>query len=124
MSQGQRSRSNLQLSEKNCLGYKSGTDDCILIKLILRIHIHATLKVTKGQGHKVKGQGQRSRYVKNNDLGFKSRTNDRIVVKLMHRVDIDATLKVTKGQGHKVKGQGQKYSFTKNCFGYISLMIV
>ena len=31
---------------KNCLGYKSGTDDCIFIKFIHGIHIHATLKVT------------------------------------------------------------------------------
>ena len=49
---------------KNCLGYKSGTDDCIFIKLIHSIHIHATLKVKLGQGHKVKGQGQICRYVR------------------------------------------------------------
>ena len=78
------------------MGYKSGTDDCIFIKLILRIHIHATLKVTKGQGHKVKGQCQICSYVKNNGLGYKSRTYDWIVVKLMYRVDIDATLEVKK----------------------------
>ena len=50
--------------KKNCLGFKSGTDDCIFIKLMLMIHINATLKVTKGQGHKVKGQGQLCRHVK------------------------------------------------------------
>ena len=71
-----------------------------------RVDIDATMKMTQGQGHKVKGQGQIYRYVKKNDIGYKSRTNDWFVVKLMHRVDIDATLKMTQGQGHKVKGQG------------------
>ena len=30
---------------KNCLGFKSQTDDCIFIKLIRSIYIYATLKV-------------------------------------------------------------------------------
>ena len=54
--------------KKKCLGYKSGTDDCVFIKLILRIYIHATLKVTKGQGHKVKGQCQICLNIKNKKL--------------------------------------------------------
>ena len=78
--------------------------------------------MTKGQGHKVKGQCQICRYVKNNGLGYKSRTYDWIVVKLMYRVDIDATSEVTKGQGHKVNGQGQICSkMLKKCLGYKSL---
>ena len=31
---------------KNCLGYKSETDDWVFTRLIHSIHIHATLKVT------------------------------------------------------------------------------
>ena len=65
------------------------------------------LKVTQGQGHKVKGQGHICHYVKNNDLGYKSRTNDWIVVKLMHRVDIDATLKVAQDQGQRSRSNSQ-----------------
>ena len=57
---------------RNCLGYKSGTDDCIFIKIIHSIYIYAMLKLTQGQGHKVKGQGQICRYVKSKDFGYKS----------------------------------------------------
>ena len=40
------------------LGYTSRINDWIEVKLMHRVDIDATLKVTKGQGHKVKGQGQ------------------------------------------------------------------
>ena len=89
----------------------------MVVKLMHRVDFDATLKVTKGQGHKVKGQGQICRYVKNNDLGYKSQTNDWIMVQLMHRVNNDATLKVTQDQGHKVKGQGQTCNYVKKLFG-------
>ena len=39
-------------------------NDCIVVKLMHRVDIDATLKVTKGQGHKVKGQGQIYSYMK------------------------------------------------------------
>ena len=46
------------------MGYKSGTDDWIKIKLMYRVDIDATFKVTQGQGHKVKGQGRICNYMK------------------------------------------------------------
>ena len=49
---------------KSCFSHKSQTNDWILIKLIHRVDIHRTFKVTQGQGHKVKGQGQKYNYVK------------------------------------------------------------
>ena len=38
-------------------GYKSWTDERILMILTYIIDIDETLKLTQGQGHKVKGQG-------------------------------------------------------------------
>ena len=64
MSQGQRSRSSMPLCKNNGLGYKSQTDNWIVVKLIQSICILATLKLTNGQCHKVKGQGQICGYVK------------------------------------------------------------
>ncbi len=46
------------------LSYKSWTIDWIMVKLMHMIKMDATLKVTKGQGHKVKGQGQICNYPK------------------------------------------------------------
>ena len=44
--------------------YKSGTDGWILMILTYVIDIDETLKLTQGQGHKVKGQGHIGIYVK------------------------------------------------------------
>ena len=54
----------MQLCEKNCLGYKSGTDHWIFIKLKDMIYVNARLKMAQGQGHKDKGQGRICNYVK------------------------------------------------------------
>ena len=63
-SQGQRSRSNMQFCIKTCFGYIPWTNDCILMMHIHMISIVEMLKLTKGQGHKVKGQGQICDFVK------------------------------------------------------------
>ena len=63
-SQGQRSGSNTPLCKNDDLGYKSRTNDWIVGKLMHRVDIDATMKVTKGQGHKVKYQGQIYSYMK------------------------------------------------------------
>ena len=47
-----------------CFGYKSWTDEWILMMLTHMINIDETVKLTQGQGHKVKGQGQICIYVK------------------------------------------------------------
>ena len=45
-------------------GYISSTNDCTLMMHIHRISIVNMLKLTKGQGQKVKGQGQTYKFVK------------------------------------------------------------
>ena len=50
--------------KNNDLGYKSRTNEWIKVKITHRVDIDVTLKVTKGQGHKVKGQGQIYNYMK------------------------------------------------------------
>ena len=45
------------------LAYKSWTDEWILTILTYIIDINQTSKLTKGQGHKVKGQGHKGIYV-------------------------------------------------------------
>ena len=42
----------------NWFAYKTRTEDLILIKLIGMIDIDKKRKLTRSQGHKVKGQGQ------------------------------------------------------------------
>ena len=54
----------MPLCKKYYLGYKPQANHWIFIKLIQRIDNNATLKVTQGQGHKVKGQGQICYYAK------------------------------------------------------------
>ena len=49
------------------------------------------LKLTEGQGQKVKGQGQICNFTKK--------------MLFIHMIGFNATLKVTQGQGLKVKGQ-------------------
>ena len=75
------------------------------------------LKVTQGQGQKVKGQCQcqTCNFVKNL-FGYIPWTNDWIWMILAHMIDINEMLKLTLGQGHKVKGQGQICSFVKTLF--------
>ena len=41
------------LCKNNGLSYKPRTNDWIVVKLMHRVDIDATLKVTKGQGHMV-----------------------------------------------------------------------
>ena len=65
-----------------------------MAKLIHRVDIDATLKVTQVQGHKVRGQGQIRNYVKN-CLGFKSGTDDWVFIRLIHSIHVHASLKVT-----------------------------
>ena len=48
----------MPLCKNNGFGYKSQTNDWIVVKLMHRVDIDATLKMTQGQGHKVKGQGR------------------------------------------------------------------
>ena len=50
--------------QTNVLGYNSRTDEWILMILTYVIDIDETLKLTQGQGHKVKGQGHINIYVK------------------------------------------------------------
>ena len=66
------------------------------------IDIDETLKLTQGQGHKVKGQGHICIYVKSFSY-YKSLTDDSIMMILTYIIDIDKMLKLTKGQSHKVK---------------------
>ena len=61
------------------------------------------LKLTQGQGHKVKGQGHICNYVKLL-LSYKSWTDGFILMILTYLIDIDETLKSTQGQGQKIKG--------------------
>jgi len=68
-----------------------------------RVDIDATLKMTQGQGHKVKGQGRICNCLKKNCLGYKSQREDHIMIKLIHRIDLATLFKVVQGQGHKVK---------------------
>ena len=80
-------------------------DDSILMILRHMVYIDETLNLTKGQGHKVKGQG----HICINVFfcfGYKSWTVKWILMILTHMIDIDETVKLTQGQGHKVKGQG------------------
>ena len=99
--------------------YKSWTDDWIFMMFIHRVDIYETLKMTKGQGHKVKGQI--CYVVKNLLWPNTSWTNYWISMMLTHMISIDGLLKWNQGQGHKVKGQVQIYNFDKNTwFDYLS----
>ena len=107
---------------KNCLGYKSGTDDCIFIKLILRIHIHATLKVTKGQGHKVKGQGQICRHVK---ITVWAINHERLIGSWSNLYTGLTLMQHWRWHKFKVTRSKVKVKYTviwKNCLGYTSIM--
>ena len=83
-----------------------------MVILTYLIDIGKMLKLTKGQGHKVKGQG----HICINVFfcfGYKSWTVKWILMILTHMIDIDETVKLTQGQGHKVKGQGHIYTYVK-----------
>ena len=69
------------------------------------IDIDEMLKLTKGQGHKVKGQGYICNYVKLL-FSYKLWTGESILMIFTNLIDIDETLKLTQGEGHKIKGQG------------------
>ena len=73
--------------------------------LTYMIDIDKILKLTLGQGHKVKGQGNICSYVKLL-FSYKSWTDDSILMILTYLIDIDETLNLTQSQGHKIKGQG------------------
>ena len=75
--------------------------------MILRhmVDIDKTLKLTQGQGQKVKDQGHICNYVKLL-FSYKSWTGDSILMILTYLIDIYETLKLTQGQGYKIKGQG------------------
>ena len=64
-------------------------NDLIFIKLIHMNDFNAILKVTKGQGLQVKGQGVNNAIMLKNCHGYKSQRGDRILIKIIHRIDID-----------------------------------
>jgi len=97
-SQVQRSRSNMQFCIKMCFAYIPWTNDCKLMRHIHMISIVKMLKLTKGQGHKVKGKGQIYKFVKNL-FGYIPWTNDLIWMILAHMIDINEMLKLTLGHG-------------------------
>jgi len=78
-----------------------------------RVDIDAKLKVRKGLGHKVKGQGQINSHMKKNCLVYSSSMNYLISIKLTHVIDSNAIWKVTQGQGLEVKDQGQQCNYVK-----------
>ena len=80
------------------------------------IDIDETLKLTEGQGHKVKGQGHVYVFMLNSCFGYISWTNQWILMILTHTTDIDDTVKLTQGQGHKFKGQGHICIYVKLFF--------
>ena len=79
------------------------------------IDIDKTVKLTQGQGHKVKGQGHICNYVKLL-FSYKSWTGNSILMIFTYLIDIDETLKLTQSQGHKVKGQGHICIYVKFLF--------
>ena len=74
------------------------------------VNIDKMLKLTRGHGQKVKGQGHICNYV-NLLFSYKSWAGDSILMILTYLIDIDETLKLAQGQGHKVKCQGHIYVF-------------
>ena len=54
----------MQSCENTCFGYISSTNDFTLMMHIHRISIVGMLKLIKGQGQKVKCQGQTYKFVK------------------------------------------------------------
>ena len=68
--------------------------------------------MTRGQGHKVKGQGHICIYAFF-CFGYKSLAYEWILMILTHMKDNDETFKLTQGQGQKVKGQGHIYVLCK-----------
>ena len=67
----------MPLHKNNHLGYKSRKKDWILVKLMHRVDMDATLKLTQGQVYKAKGQRSRSNsQLCEKCLGFKSGTNN------------------------------------------------
>ena len=74
------------------------------------VNIDETLKLTRGQGHKVKGQGHICNYV-NLLFSYKSWVDDSILMILTHMIYNDETFKLTQGQGYKVKDQCHIYAF-------------
>ena len=53
------------LCRSDCFGYKSWLDSWMLMILTYKIDICEMKKLTQGQGHKVKGQGQICNFTKN-----------------------------------------------------------
>ena len=76
------------------------------------IDIDETLKLTQGQGHKVKDQGHIRNYVKLL-FSFKSWMGDSILMILLYLIDIDERFKLTQGQGHKITGHGHIRIYVK-----------
>ena len=98
--------------QNSCFGYNSWTDEWILMILRHMVDNDETLKLTQGQGHKVKDQGHICSYVKLL-FSYESWTDDSILMILTYPINIDETLKLTQGQGHKVKGQGHICNYVK-----------
>ena len=80
------------------------------------IDIDKMLKLTKGQGHKVKGQGHIYVFMWNSCFDYKSWTDVLILMILTYVIDIYETAKLTQGQGHTVKGQGHICIYSKILF--------
>ena len=68
--------------QNSCFGYNSWTDEWILMILRHMVDIDETLKLTQGQGHKVKDQGHIWSYVKLL-FSYKSWTDDSILMILV-----------------------------------------
>ena len=80
------------------------------------VNINETWKLTRGQGHKVKGQGHIYVFMWTTCFSYKSWTDGWILMILTYIIDIDKTVKLTQGQGHKVKGQGHICIYVKFLF--------
>ena len=79
------------------------------------VNFDETLKLTRGQGHKVKVQGHICNYV-NLLFSYKLWAGDSILMILTHMIDNDETFKLTQGQGHRIKGQGHILIYVRLLF--------
>ena len=68
--------------------------------LIHKVDIDETLKLTQGQGNKVKEQDHIFIHVFLFCFGYKPWTGDSNLMIFTYLIDIDETLKFTQGQGH------------------------
>ena len=87
---------------KNVFKYISWTNDWKLMILTQGTDINKLLKLTPGQGHKIKDLGQIWRFVKNLFRLYVMNLWLDLEAILIHLIIIDGMLTVTQGQSHKV----------------------